>query len=119
MRAGHRLIYDSAARVLHRPSDAGRAPSRDYWRLMIRNWIWIFHRYYPAPEAWRRTALYALVYLYKGARNRQLAASVQGIRDGIAGRRPPTSGDNTHLTSAQIARIDALNPRRKILAGRG
>ncbi len=115
IRAGHRLIYDSAARVLHRPSDAGRAPGRDYWRLMIRNWIWIFHRYYPALEAWRRTGMYALVYLYKGFSVGHLAACWQGIREGIAGRRYP----DVKLSADQIRRIDGLNRRRKILVGRG
>lgn len=119
LRAGHRLVYDSAGRVYHRPSERGRAPGHDYWRLMIRNWIWIFHRYYPPFEAWRRTALYAAVYLYKGVRLGEVRSCWQGIKEGLAGRRPAGVAAEPKLTPTQVARIDALNRRRRIILGRG
>lgn len=119
LKLGLRIVYDSEARVYHRPSLMGRAPGRDYWRLMIRNWIWIFWQHYPAPEAWRRIALYCAIYVYKGVRVGQLRACMTGIKEGLARRGEFTTPASAKLNRAQIERIDALNPRRRILVGRG
>ena len=116
MRAGYKVGYDSAARVYHRPSAVGRAPGKDYWRLMIRNWIWIFFQFYPAPSAWRRTMTYASVYLVKGLAQGQLAAVWSGIREGVAGRRDLLG--EPKLSPEQRRRIDHLNRRRTIKLGR-
>src|SRR5262249_32801850 len=48
LKAGYRIVYSPLARVIHRVSEQGRIASGDYWRLQIRNWIWIYYRYYPA-----------------------------------------------------------------------
>lgn len=119
LRQGLRVVYDSAARVYHRPSQSGRAPGSDYWRLMIRNWIWIFYMYYPAASAWRRIALYSVLYLYKGLRVGQLGACLAGIREGLGNRAAVRTSGNDKLASAQIRHIDHLNPRRSILLRRG
>lgn len=116
IRAGYRVTYDSAARVYHRPSDAGRAPGTDYWRLMIRNWIWIFFEFYPTASAWRRAATYAVIYLVKGAAQGQLAAVTRGIREGLAGR-AAVSGE-AKLSQASRDKIDRLNRRRRIKLSR-
>lgn len=116
IRAGYKVGYDSAARVYHRPSDAGRAPGKEYWRLMIRNWIWIFFQFYPAASAWRRAAAYAGIYLVKGAAQGQLAAVARGIREGFAGR-GAVAGE-AKLSAASRDKIDRLNRRRRIKLAR-
>jgi N-acetylglucosaminyl-diphospho-decaprenol L-rhamnosyltransferase len=114
--AGYKIAYDSAARVYHRPSDAGRAPGKDYWRLMARNWIWIFFEFYPAAAAWRRALLYAAVYVVKGLARGQLPAVARGLSEGF-GRRGEFAVA-PKLSQEQIARIDRLNPRRRIKLSR-
>ncbi len=116
LRAGYKIGYDSAARVYHRPSAAGRAPSEDYWRLMIRNWIWIHFQFYPLAAAWRRTVMYITVYLLKGAVQGQLLAVMKGIREGIAGRHDFEGETKLSLDTRQ--KIDRLNPRRRIKLAR-
>ena len=46
LRAGYRIIYCPGARVYHTCSSKGRSGAATYWSLQIRNWIWIFYRYY-------------------------------------------------------------------------
>lgn len=116
IRAGYKVAYDSAARVYHRPSGAGRAPGKDYWRLMVRNWVWIFFQFYPAPSAWRRTLTYGGIYLVKGAAQRQLPAVVKGLREGLAGRQ--ALAREPKFTSETEAKIDRLNRRRRIKLSR-
>ncbi len=48
LRAGYRILYSPLVRVYHRVSKDGRMTTGAYWRLQIRNWIWIFYRHYPA-----------------------------------------------------------------------
>ncbi len=117
IRAGFKVAYDSAARVYHRPSDAGRAPGSDYWRLMIRNWIWIFFQFYPTASAWRRACVYAGIYLVKGAAQGQMRAVGRGILEGIAGRAAAAAGE-AKLSEASRAKIDRLNKRRRIKLAR-
>lgn len=112
MRAGYKVGYDSAARVYHRPGDAGRAPGKDYWRLMIRNWIWIHFQFYPLAGAWRRTVGYIVIYLLKGAVQGQLYAVIQGIREGLAERHAFVGESKLTLETRQ--KIDRLNPRRRV-----
>ena len=47
IKAGYRVLYSPAVRVYHNVSQNGRVAPGEYWRLLIRNWIWIFYRYYP------------------------------------------------------------------------
>lgn len=118
-RDGHRVVYDSAARVLHRPSDMGRVPGGDYWRLMIRNWIWIFLQYYPPLSAWRRIAAYSIIYLFKGWRAGHPAAVWRGIHEALRQRSEFRTSPGEKFSPAQIARLDAMNRRRRITFGRG
>lgn len=116
VQAGKKVMYDSASRVLHRPAVTGRAPGRDYWRLQLRNWIWIFFRYYPGLQAWRRALLYTGLYFVKATANKQLRAWVAGVHEGFAGRH---AEPGTKLTPAQVEHYDSLNRRKKLVLGRG
>lgn len=48
MRIGYRIVYFPEVRVYHCPSTNGRHGASEYLRFQIRNWIWIFYRYYPS-----------------------------------------------------------------------
>ena len=51
IRAGYTVRYAPEATVLHFALPRGRGGPSSYWYYQSRNWIWIFYRYYPSPEA--------------------------------------------------------------------
>ncbi len=116
LEAGYKIRYDSVAKVYHRPSETGRAPGRDYWRLMIRNWIWIFRRYYPKAACWWRVVLYSALYTVKGAAQGQLGAVLRGIREGLSSS--GSAAPKKTFSPATIRLIDQLNRRRFVRIGR-
>jgi hypothetical protein len=115
LRAGYRIIYEPTARVFHRPATTGRANKANYFRLQIRNWIWIYFRHYPAPLAWWKASTYSALYLIKGLTNRQLRACATGIVEGLRNRH---AGDaleaadfEEKMTLDQARHIASLNRR--------
>jgi len=54
-----------------------------YWRLQIRNWIWILYRHYPTRERIKRIMSYVVVYIAKGIVNLRLKACLAGILEGL------------------------------------
>ena len=117
LRAGYRILYSPLVRVYHRVSQDGRLAAGSYWRLQIRNWIWIFYRYYPTRERIKNIHLYIVIYLLKCAINLRLKDCVKGILEGlrrteIIGRFPEK------LTPDEVNRLHALNRRTRIRLGR-
>ncbi len=118
LRAGYRIIYYPRARVYHASSSNGRCGAATYWSLQIRNWIWIFYRYYsPAPCA-VKISEYVLLYILKGLVNGHLHACLTGIWAGLAKssirRRYPDK-----LTRAEMVRIRSLSRRLRVRFGPG
>jgi GT2 family glycosyltransferase len=117
LRAGYRILYSPVARVYHRVSEDGRIASGAYWRLQIRNWIWIFYRYYPTRARLRKLHAYIVIYLLKGVLNRQFKDCLQGIVEGLWHteiiRRFPDK-----LTPEEVGRLYALNRRTRLKIGR-
>jgi GT2 family glycosyltransferase len=117
LRAGYRIVYSPAVRVYHHVSESGRVPSGAYWRLLIRNWIWIFYRHYPRHERLKKIVVYSTLYLIKGALNRAIADCFKGIVEGlrateIIGRYPDK------LSPEEMHRLYALNRRSRVKIGR-
>ncbi len=117
LKAGYRILYSPLVRVYHRVSADGRMATGTYWRLQIRNWIWIFYRHYPASVRIRKLYLYIIMYMIKGALNRRLKDCVKGILEGlrhteIIGRFP------NKLTPEEMHRLYALNRRTHFRIGR-
>ncbi|MGO9467255.1 MAG: glycosyltransferase [Isosphaeraceae bacterium] len=117
LRAGYRILYSPLVRVYHRVSKDGRMTTGAYWRLQIRNWIWIFYRHYPARNRFKTIYCYVLIYLIKGTLNRRLKDCLEGIVEGlrhteIIGRFPDK------LTPAELDRLWALNRRTRFRIGR-
>jgi GT2 family glycosyltransferase len=117
LRAGYRILYSPVARVYHRVSQDGRIASGAYWRLQIRNWIWIFYRYYPTRARLRKLYAYIAIYLLKGVLNRQFKDCLKGILEGLWHteiiRRFPDK-----LTPEEVERLYALNRRTRLKSGR-
>ena len=117
IRAGYRIIYFPHVQVYHSPSDRGRVPSNTYWYYQIRNWIWIFYRYYPGRHRWRKVLLYIMVYLIKGVASLRLWGCLRGILAGVKAtdiiRRYPNK-----LTRDELGLLGKLNPRWMIRLGR-
>ena len=117
LRAGYRILYSPEARVYHRVSQDGRLGSGAYWRLQIRNWIWIFYRYYPTRARLRKLYAYIVIYLLKGVLNRQFKDCLKGILEGLWHteiiRRFPNK-----LTRDEVERLYALNRRTRLKIGR-
>jgi GT2 family glycosyltransferase len=117
LRAGYRVIYSPLVRVYHRVSHTGRLSAGSYWRLQIRNWIWIFYRHYPAPERASKICAYIVLYIIKGALNLRLRACFKGILEGLRRteiiRRFPDK-----LTPEEVDRLYALNRRTRFRIGR-
>jgi GT2 family glycosyltransferase len=111
------VIYFPGARVFHRVSPKGRAKSSAYYFYQIRNWIWIFYRYYPPLARLRKIAMYVPVYLAKGAAGGQLWACVRGIAAGLGATRI-IADHADKLTGDQVGRLEALNTRRTVRFGR-
>ncbi len=117
LRAGYRILYSPLVRVYHRVSQDGRIATGSYWRLQIRNWIWIFYRYYPARSRFNMIYMYIFLYLAKGTLNRRLKDCIKGIVEGlrhteIIGRFPDK------LTPKELNRLWALNRRTRFRIGR-
>lgn len=117
IRAGYSILYVPKARVFHFPSLQGRKGASSYWYYQIRNWIWIFYRYYPVGERRRKVALYSAVYLVKGTLNRQLAACWSGIRAGLRETELIARFEDK-LTQDELRRLASLNRRRSLRASR-
>jgi GT2 family glycosyltransferase len=117
LRAGYRILYSPEARVYHRASQGGRIGGGAYWRLQIRNWIWIFYRYYPTRARLKKLYAYIMIYLLKGVLNRQLKDCLKGILEGLWHteiiRRFPDK-----LTQEEVSRLYALNRRTRLKIGR-
>jgi N-acetylglucosaminyl-diphospho-decaprenol L-rhamnosyltransferase len=117
VRAGYRILYSPEVRVYHHVSQNGRVAPGAYWRLLIRNWIWIFYRYYPARERLKKVVIYSIVYLIKGALNRRLSDCFKGIVEGL--RRTEIIGQFPEkLTPDEVNRLYALNRRSRLRLGR-
>jgi GT2 family glycosyltransferase len=118
LRAGYRIIYYPVARVYHCPASNGRSGSSTYWSFQIRNWIWIFYRYYSPFHCAMMIAEYTILYLIKGLLNGHLTACIRGIRAGLASssirQRYPDK-----LTREERVRIHSLSRRLKFRFGRG
>ncbi len=117
VRAGYRILYSLEVRVYHHVSQNGRVAPGAYWRLLIRNWIWIFYRYYPARERLKNVVTYSILYLIKGALNRRLSDCFKGLLEGlrrteIIGRFPDK------LTREEVSRLYVLNRRSRLKLGR-
>ncbi len=117
LRAGYRIIYSPMVRIYHHVSKDGRVGSGAYWRLLIRNWIWIFYRHYPRRVRLKKIVTYSILYLIKGALNRRLADCFKGIVEGLWHteiiRRFPDK-----LTPNELDRLCALNRRSRLKTGR-
>jgi GT2 family glycosyltransferase len=118
LRAGYRIIYFPGARVYHTTSSHGRSGAATYWNFQIRNWIWIFYRYYSPFYCAVNIAEYIVLYLIKGLLNGHLPACLRGIRAGLASssirQRYPDK-----LNRQEMGRIHSLSRRLKFRLGRG
>ena len=113
IRGGHRIIYNPDIPVFHRCSPSGRVPPQRYYYYQIRNWIWILYRHYPLRQRLIRAASLSFVYLIKGFRAGQLAASLRGIIDGLRGTRW-IDHYSSKLSASQVQKLAALNRRWRI-----
>ncbi len=116
LRAGYRIIYFPEARVFHANSNHGRSGPSLYWYQQIRNWIWIYYRYYDSFSCFKKVSLYIIAYVIKGIYNGHLNACLSGIRDGLA-RTVIRRQYPDKLTGDEMRRIDALGRRRFRLRG--
>jgi GT2 family glycosyltransferase len=110
LQAGYRIIYFPQVAVYHQVSERGRKGAALYWRNQIRNWIWIFYRYYPAAVRWRKITLYVLVYLAKGVWNLRLAACLSGIVEGLQAFQIIGQYQDK-LSRDELRRLESLNRR--------
>ena len=114
-RISHPLLTGGArlsSRLREWPGGAGA-----YWRLLIRNWIWIFYRYYPAHERLKKIVTYSILYIIKGAINRRLNDCVKGILEGVR-RTEIIAQFPEKLTPEEVNRLYALNRRSRLKLGR-
>jgi GT2 family glycosyltransferase len=117
LRAGYTIRYEPQAAVFHYASPRGRGGPDIYWYHQIRNWIWIFYRYYPAGARRRKVALYAFLYLVKGTLNLRPRAIVRGIAAGVR-RTELIARYSDKLTVEELRRLAALNRRRRFAVTR-
>ena len=118
IRAGYSVRYAPEAVVLHFSSPGGRGGPATYWYYQARNWIWIFYRYYPAGERWRKVLVYCGAYAAKGLRNGRLGACLSGLAAGL--RRTDLIGAyEDKLSAEELALLASLNRRRKLRFSRG
>ena len=113
IRNGYRILYSPALTVYHRSSPSGRVAMGKYYYFQIRNWLWIFFRYYPGLQCWYRVILYSLIYMVKGISRLNIIPVFRGIYHGIKGLRYYKRFPDK-LCYEEIVRINRLNPRRKI-----
>jgi GT2 family glycosyltransferase len=119
IRAGYRVVYRPSAKVFHMPASTGRVPSDAYWFYQVRNWIWIFYRYYPFPQRLQKVLLYGGLYLAKSGVAGKIPTCMRGILAGL--RRTDIIRDyRDKLSVSEIRRLDGLNARtaRNIRFGR-
>ena len=117
LRAGFRIVYYPDVRVYHCPSKRGRAAAGDYFRFQIRNWIWIFYRYYPLVPCVLKILLYINIYIIKSVYAGCVKDCVRGIREGIS-HTEIIDRFPDKLSWREVRRIGALNQRRSIRMGR-
>jgi GT2 family glycosyltransferase len=117
LRAGYRIVYYPQVRAYHCPSQQGRNSQGAYWRLQIRNWIWINYRYYPSILRMFNILLYILLYIVKSAYNHNIRACFSGIIEGLS-KTEIIERFPDKLTAKEVRRIGALNVRTKIRLGR-
>ncbi len=117
LRSGYRIIYYPGARVFHANSDRGREGPALYWYQQIRNWIWIYYRYYDSLSCFKKISMYIVAYVIKCIYNGHLRACLSGIRDGLA-RTGIRREYPDKLTGDEMRRIEALG-RRRFRLGRG
>jgi GT2 family glycosyltransferase len=111
IRAGYRILYWPDSKVFHYPATQGRLPSGIYWYYQIRNWIWIFYRYYPSWARRRMVVLYVLTYLAKATLAGRLWPTLRGIVDGL--KRTEIIGQyDDKLSERELRRLHSLNVRR-------
>jgi GT2 family glycosyltransferase len=113
IRAGYRVVYFPKVRVYHYPSIEGRKGPGAYWRFQIRNWIWIFYRYYPSGSRLRMISSYVLLYIFKSLINNQVRACVAGILEGLT-KTDIIDRYPDKLSPNEMRRIGALNTRTRI-----
>jgi GT2 family glycosyltransferase len=117
LKSGYRILYSPISRVYHRVAPDGRIAPGAYWRLQIRNWIWIFYRHYPTRKRFSRLYTYIILYIIKGALNRRLNDCLKGIMEGLRRteiiRRFPDK-----LSPSEVDRLHALNRRTRVRIGR-
>lgn len=111
--AGYRIIYYPQARVYHCRSQTGRGESGEYWRFQIRNWIWIFYRYYPPLICASKISLYVLIYIVKSMVSWHFGKCCSGILQGLS-KTEIIERFPDKLTQAQVRRLRALNVRTRI-----
>jgi GT2 family glycosyltransferase len=113
LRSGYRILYCPEATVFHLALDEGRVRPGAYWYYQIRNWIWIFYRYYPPPICLLKAALYASLYLFRAARARHLADGWAGIVAGL--KRTDIIGRyDDKMSGSEQNRLRTLNRRTGI-----
>jgi GT2 family glycosyltransferase len=113
LRTGYRIVYFPYVRVYHLRSENGRGGSGDYWRFQIRNWIWIFYRYYPSARRIEKLSIYISLYIIKSAYHLHLIKCLAGIFQGLS-RTEIIDRFPDKLKPAELERLGALNVRRKI-----
>jgi GT2 family glycosyltransferase len=117
LRAGYRIVYFPQVRVYHFSSQNGRGASGDYWRFQIRNWIWIFYRYYPSGFRIGKIGTYISIYVIKSLCNHHLRDCWSGIRQGLS-KTEIIEQFPDKLTPDELRRLSALNARKRIRLSR-
>jgi GT2 family glycosyltransferase len=113
IRSGYSILYCPDAPVFHLALDQGRVRPGAYWYYQIRNWIWIFYRYYPPLVCFPKVALYAAIYLLKAARARHLREGLAGIVAGLR-RIDIIRRYDDKMSARELRRLRSLNRRTAI-----
>jgi GT2 family glycosyltransferase len=110
LRSGYRIIYLPDVPVFHLGSPHGRIRSGAYWYYQIRNWIWIFYRYYPFAARARKITAYTLVYLVRATLASRLTECLAGIVAGL--KRTDIIGKyEDKLSGQELLSLQSLNRR--------
>jgi GT2 family glycosyltransferase len=112
IRAGYRVVHYPKVRVYHFPSIHGRKEPGAYWRFQIRNWIWIFYRYYPSGSRLSKIISYIGVYILKAIFNHQVRACLSGILEGLT-KTEIIDRYPDKLSPMEVRRIGALNVKTR------
>jgi len=113
LRAGYRILYFPDVSVYHKASPEGRIPSNSFLYYQIRNWIWIFYRYYPSWQCWKNIMVYICVYTAKGIANFKLTSSFAGIFAGLH-RISLIHQFSQKLTPSEVRYLNSLNQGRRL-----